>query len=370
MSVKNKIQAKIVASLPNVSHGLLELAPRVGKTKIAIDTIKKEDCKSILWVTPSSLLRDKDLPSEVKLWWGKDYLNRFTFVTYAYLSKVTGDFDKIVLDEYQNVTEHNTKPIFEKEITFRSILGLSGTPPEHEEKLEIYKQLKLKPLYSITIDEAVELDILADYDITVVTCQTEHANKEIEVKTKAHNFKTTERKQYEFTDSRIRRMMFSGKEIPAFMFLQRMRLVHNSPTKLNVAKKLIKSLTGRSLIFASTIEQSTHLSKNLYNSKTNDEDLKKFTAKKLKTLACVNSGGVGFTFKSVDNFVIVQANSNKKGDVSQKIARSLLHQGDDYKANIYIICLEDTQDKAWVDKVLSSFNLDKVKYVSHLNFKQ
>ena len=369
MDVKSRIQNNIISSLPNIAHGFLELAPRVGKTRIAIKQIEKENSETVLWVTPSSDLRDKDIPSEIKKWWGSNELSKFTIVTYSYLSKVEGNFDKIILDEYQDITEHNSEPLFNGSIKYKSILGLSGTPPEHEEKLDIYKKLKLKPLYTISIDEAVALGILADYEITVITCQTEHLNKDVEVKTKAHSFKTTERKQYEFADSKIRRMMFSGQDIPAFMFLQRMRLVHNSITKLNVAKKLVKSLKGRSLIFASTIEQSKQLSKNLYNSKTDDTDLKKFIAKKLKTLACVNSGGVGFTFKGVDNFVIVQANSNKKGDISQKIARSLLHQGEDYKANIYIICLEDTQDKTWVDKVLSSFNSKKIKYVSHLNLK-
>ena len=364
MDVKSKIQNNIISSLPNIAHGFLELAPRVGKTRIAIKQIEKENSETVLWVTPSSDLRDKDIPSEIKKWWGSKELSRFTIVTYSYLSKVEGNFDKIILDEYQDITEHNSEPLFNGSITYNSILGLSGTPPEHEEKLDIYRKLKLKPLYTLSIDEAVEMDILADYEITVVNCLMDRKNKEIQVKTKQHDFKTSEYKQYEFIDNRIRRMMFSGKDIPAFMFLQRMRAVHNSPTKLKVAKELIDSLEGRSLIFASTIEQSKQLSKNLYNSKTDDEALNKFLKGRLKTLACVNSGGVGFTFKNVDNFVIVQANSNKKGDISQKIARSLLHQGDDYKANIYIINLVDTQDKTWVEKVLSSFNPNKVKQIN------
>ena len=368
-NVKSKVQQRIIDNLPNVAHGLLALAPRVGKTKIAIDKLKLEECESILWVTPSSELRDKDIPEEFVRWWSKDALKRLKCVTYTYLPKIEGTFDKVILDEYQDVTELNTEPLFNGNIKYKSILGLSGTPPEHEEKIDIYKKLKLKTLYELSIDEAVELKILADYEITVVNCHTNHTTKDVHIKTKKHDFKTTERKQYESADSGIRRMMFSGKGVPTFMFLNRMRLIHNSKTKLNAAKRLIKSLVGSTLVFCSNIAQSEELSKNLYNSKTNKDALEKFKRGRLKTLACVNSGGVGFTFKNVNNFVIVQANSNKKGDITQKIARSLLHQGNDYKANIYIINLVDTQDNEWVNKVLTTFNTDKVKYISNLNLK-
>lgn len=61
---KNKIQKEIVEQIGVNPHGLLLLSPRIGKTKIGIDVIKKQKPKSILWITPSTKLRDKDIPEE------------------------------------------------------------------------------------------------------------------------------------------------------------------------------------------------------------------------------------------------------------------------------------------------------------------
>ena len=38
----------------------------------------------------------------------------------------------------------------------------------------------------------------------------------------------------------------------------------------------------------------------------------KFMKGKINTLACVNAGGVGYTYRDVDNFLITQINSNGK----------------------------------------------------------
>ena len=65
---KSEIQKKIVDSLDLKPHGLLLLAPRIGKTRIIIDIIKKNNPKSILWVTPSAELATKDIPEEFTKW--------------------------------------------------------------------------------------------------------------------------------------------------------------------------------------------------------------------------------------------------------------------------------------------------------------
>ena len=73
-------------------------------------------------------------------------------------------------------------------------------------------------------------------------------------------------------------------------------------------------------MFAGGIEQAEEICKNTYHSKRDDKDLQAFLEGKIDKLACVNAGGVGFTYRDVDNFVIVQVNSDGKGDATQKIA--------------------------------------------------
>jgi len=365
--IKDIIQKEIVESLgKNIAHGLLKLAPRVGKTKIGIDIIKKEKAVSILWVTPNTQLRDVDIPNEFRRWNAKTYLKKTTIICYNSLINHKGNYDKIILDEYQDLTDKNAKPLLDGTIKYRSILGLSGTHPEHEEKHFLYRLLKLDTLYEISINKAVELGLIADYTINVVQCKLNDVDKNIEAGNKFKRFFTTEQANYNYLTKRIAQAMLLEPEKEMMLNLARMRFIHNSPTKLEVAKYLFDKLTGRKIIFASNIKQSKEFTKHLYNSKTKKTHLEKFLAGKINDLACVNAGGIGFTYKNVDNFIVMQANSDKKGNITQKICRSLVLQ-ENYKATIWMICLLDTQDEIWVQKALKNFKASSINYVNFNN---
>lgn len=365
---RNKIQKEIVDSLPYPCHGLLNLAPRVGKTKIGIDIIKREKPKKILWVTPNTKLRDIDIPQEFKTWRALTYLKKTDIICYASLSEQKGKYDLIILDEYQDITDNNSLPFFNGNIRYKNIIGLSGTHPKHEEKADIFKALRLDILTSMSIDEAVENKLVAPYNIEVVECRLDTINKNIKGGSKKKPFMTTEERQYNYLTRIINAKLFSGQTVPKFFFLNRMRFIYNLKSKNDFAKKFVAGLKGRTLVFTGSIEKAEHISKYTYHSKKDDKDLNRFINGELDTLACVNAGGVGFTFKDVQNFVIVQVNSNKKGDATQKIARSLVLQ-DGYVANIYILCVVSTVDEKWKDKVLEDFDKTKVKHVSWKNYE-
>ena len=357
---KTAFQDQIIEQLGIDTHGLLLLAPRVGKTRIAIELIKKEKPKTILWVTPNVRLRDVDIPNEFSIWSAKRYLNKTTIICYGSLADMSGHFDRIILDEYQDITIANSEPFFNGQITYGKIIGLSGTHPSHKEKLDIYKRLHLKVLKEIRIEQAQEAGLISDYKITVKTINLNSTDKNIEAGAVGKKFMTTERANYDYLSKTVSRAMFSNN--PAmlqFAILRRLRFIYTLQSKYNAAKEFIKTLKGRTLIFSGGIEVSEFLTPYTYNSKTDDYFLKKFLAGEINVLSCVNSGGVGFTYRNVDNFVIVQVNSNKKGDVTQKIARSLLEQKG-YKANIYIFVAKDTVDQDWLEKALVHFSPDKI----------
>jgi superfamily II DNA or RNA helicase len=355
--------------LTNPCKSILLLSPRVGKTRIAIGYIKKYKLKKILWVTPSVKLRDIDIPQEFITWKAKSYLSGTTIICYSSLSAMEGKFDLIVLDELQSLTEANVEPLFNKKIEYGSILGLTGTMPKHEEKLLIIKKLGLSVIKEITIDEAVEDNMVADYRVKVLEVPLDRVTKNIPGGTKAKPFLTTEGANYDYLSKNIARMMYqSDKRLLQFAILKRLRFIYNSPTKLETAKKLINHLQGRKLVFTGAIEHAEALSKTTYHSKTNQDDLKLFLDGKIDLLACVNAGGTGFTYTNVQHFIIVQADSNKSGQFIQKLARSLLLQKD-YQASIWVICLQGTQDEVWVKSALEQLDQDKIEYVNIKNLK-
>ena len=138
-----------------------------------------------------------------------------------------------------------------------------------------------------------------------------------------------------------------------------MHLIYNSPTKYKVAKKLIDSLNGRKLVFCSNTSWADRLSPHSYHYKTTNEFLNKFIKNEIEVLTCVNSGGTGYTFTNVDNLIIVQVNSNKRKDITQKLSRALLLQKN-FTPNVYILYLKDTVDETWKNLVLSEFKKERI----------
>ena len=369
MESKSQIQQSIVSSLPSKPHGILLLSPRIGKTKIMIDIIKREKPKKILWITPNENLRDVEIPNEFITWKAKTYLNKTTIVCWASLSKVKGNYDVVVCDEYQYITEGNSKPFFNGKIKYNYMIGLSGTEPKGLDKQEILGKLGLTVLNSMTIDEAVSKDLVADYSIKVILTKLESKEKTIKAGSKDKPFMQTESNAYSYITKRINSIRFSGKKVPDFMYIQRMHLIKNLESKKKIAKKLISTLPGRTLVFAGSINQAEELSEHTHHSKNKaNSKLKDFIDGKVPVLACVESGGVGTTYRGVDNFIITQVNSNQNGSTTQKIARSLVPQ-EGYKATIYLIVADDTVDVGWTMKALEDFNPDKVEWLSAKNYE-
>ena len=365
---KTRLQKEIVDSVDQGASGRLLLAPRVGKSRIAIMLTKKNKPKSILWVTPSAKLATEDIPQEFEKWKAKSYLKKLTTVTWMSLDKIDGHFDMIILDEEQFVTENNTKNFFNDKLTYDTLISMTGTPTKHAEKQLIYKKLKLSVLYDMSINEAVDIGLLSNYSIKVLEVDMSTA-KTLEAGSKAKRFMTSEASNYQYLTKMVNQAMYQGRADAKFRILNRLRAIKNSPSKLEAAQELLARIDGRVLIFAGTINQANHLCDAHYHSKTKDTALKHFQAGDIDRIAMVNAGGTGFTYKELDHLVMVQADSDKNGLTSQKIARTLLKQKN-YNATVWIVSLIGTQDEKWVASALENFDKDKVEYIRYKNFKR
>jgi len=364
-SEKSRIQKEIVDSLEPNPHGRWILAPRVGKTKVAIDVIKRDKPKSILWVTPSSKLADEDIPKEFDLWGAKKYKKVLTTVTWMSLSKTIGVFDTIILDEEQFGTENNMQSLLNGTLKCGNIISMTGTASKHDHKKELYKRLNLEILVDLSINEAVDMKLLANYKIKVVEVDMSTENT-LEAGNAKNKFMTSELKQYNYLHNVAQQSIFQRRNDMTFRILARMRAIKNSPAKTKAAKWLINHLEGKKLIFSATIKQAEELCDHTYHSKTDNVDLQKFLHGEIEEIAMVNAGGTGFTYKRLDHLILTQTDSDKNGLTSQKISRTLLDQKD-YKATVWILSLIGTQDEKWVESVLANFDKSKIEYLRFKN---
>lgn len=336
--------------------GTYLIAPRFGKSRLLIELIKKFKYKKVLWVTPNTKLRDEDIPNEFIKWKAKTYLKKTTTICYSSLKKQSGEYDLIVLDEVQCLTLLQANRLLSKKLTYKSLIGLTGTLPKHKIKLDILSYLGLdKILKEVSINEAIDNNIVADYKVMTIGIPIDSLNKTILSGNKTKSFYQTEYQKYQYLTKMCEDTMSTSA------FLRRMRFIHNLPSKLNYAKAILPKLTGRTLIFCSNINQSSQLNVPTFNSKTNKENLNKFVNEEINTLALVNAGGVGYTFHNIDNVLIIQADSNKNGLSLQKVARSLIYRPN-YIAKIYILYAKDTVDKKWVFSLLEDLDSNKVKH--------
>ena len=361
---KTALQKEIIDCLPANPHGRALLAPRTGKTKLIIDLIKRDKPKSVLWVTPSKRLAEETIPKEFLTWKARKYLEKVITVTYHTLSSVIGNYDWIVFDEDQFITEANIAPLFNGNIKYNNIIGMTGTPSTDWDKQTIYNNLKLKPLYKLLIGKAVDIGLLADYQITVVEIPMNRKKKNVLGGSKANPFMQTEYANIQYMDKVCQKAKESGNnKTIQFRALQRRRAIQNSPNKRRALKILHNQLVGRKISFAPTIAIADELAEYVYHSKSKNEDLLKFITGDIDSLMMVNTGGVGFTFKALKYLLVSQTDSDTNGTTSQKITRILLSQDGDYKAQIYVLCLMGTQDEIWVKKSLKRFDPTKINKI-------
>lgn len=365
---KSDLQKEVVSAIKLGESGRFILAPRIGKTKIIIDLIKRDKVKGkILWVTPTSKLADEDIPAEFEKWRAKKYLKQLETTTWKGLAKCEGNYGLIVLDEEQFMTANNSKHLLNGKLTGDVIVSMTGTQSKSKSKKDLYKQLKLEVLYTISINKAVDIGLLSNYQIKVVMVPLDK-NKNIKVEykdkvtKKPKSFMTSEEKQYEYLSRKL------DKAKTKFGLLQRMRIIGNSPSKLGAAKYIINSLEGKKLIFAVDRKQAEELSDYVYHGLSDDKDLNRFASGEINKIALVNKGGTGYTYSEIDNLIMTQVDSDVNGLTSQKIARTLLEQGD-YEACIWIICLEETQDVIWLNSTLQSFDKSKIEYIEFKNLE-
>lgn len=364
---KTQLQKELLDSLPLKPHGRLLLAPRMGKTKLVIDLIKKNNPKSILWVTPTAKLAEEDIPAEFVTWKAKRFLNRLRTVTWTSLNKIEGHYEMIVLDEEQFATKNNMQTLLDGALSYDYIISMTGTRTYHEDKKELYKALNLKVLFEVDINDAVDMGVLSNYEINIVEVMMSK-EKNIEAGSKDKKFLTSEENQYRYLDKMAMQAIFQKRRDLAFRLTQRMRAVYDSPSKNEVAEFLMKHLPGRKIFFCSSQAQAERLSPNFYHGTSDNTALQKFVAGEVNEIAMVNKGGTGYTYKEIDHLVLVQADSDKNGLTTQKICRTLLAQKD-YKATIWIICLLGTQDEKWIESALERFDKSKVNYINFKNLK-
>ncbi len=351
---REALQTEALNEWLKLRRGLLVLPTGTGKTKVAIDAIKTIKPRKVLVIVPTEKLRDVTWPDELKKWGLKKKLE---IVCYASLAKIKRrTFDLVIMDEAHRITENNR--VFFENNKVKYVLGMTATNPK--DKYDLLKDI-CPIVYSASLDQAIDAGAVADYEIEIIYLNLDDKEKYISAGNAKNRFLTTEVGQYKFLNQRINKMRYSGKDVPEFFYMNRMRFIYNLRSKTRLAKDLIERLPEqeRLLIFCGSIEQAEEVCDNFYHSKSNDTALSNFITGKINKLSAVKALNEGINIPKIDAALIVQLNS-KELDLVQRIGR-VLRTDKSKPAKVYILVSIGTQDEVWANKATAYFDQTKIK---------
>lgn len=334
--------------------GLLLLSPRFGKTAVGINIFIKLDPSSILIVYPDEKIKQSWLDEFERM----NYLHPdITFTTYLSLHKYKEmRFDIVVLDEAHLMSERQLFTCYELLKINKTVLALTGTLTKDTQRA-LNDVLHLPVLATYSISEAVEENIVADYEISIISVPLDNIIKLYKGK--------TEKQKFDNISWVIDRQVEQGKD-PFFLRLQRMRIIQNSIAKKNKTISLLKEYEKeRVLTFCGLTKVADSLGIPSYHSKSSEKNIfENFVKGDINHLAVCRIGNTGITYKSL-NRVIVNYTDSNPSNLTQKLNRclSMEYNNPDKKGLITIVSSDESTEHNWIKKGLSFFDKSKIKYL-------
>lgn len=290
--IQNQCLSEINRFFASQHRGYIHVSPRVGKSKIVIDFLRDKKLKVLLTSPYNSILDSWKKEFEK---WG--LTNTPKLINQRSLEKEEEKYDFIICDEVHSLSENQRGEILR--LKPDNFLGLSGTLSD-ESKVVLRSILGATEIYEFSIEQAILHNIISDYDITIIPCFLDIADKYIEAGNKKKRFYTTERQQYEFLSKMFNKFKIMGwqdeKYIPVKFSWARKRaeLIYKSKTKINVCKQLLNQLQEeRKLIFTAYTDIADTLSEYAFHSKSNPDNLDRFIEGEINDLAVCNMVNMG-----------------------------------------------------------------------------
>lgn len=361
------------------TNWLLELPTGVGKSKIALDKIKKLKCKTLLLVVNRIVHKDNWM-AEIKKWWPECKLT-ITMTTYVSLPKYAGKYDCAIFDEAHHLSERCREALCSFDIKHSILLSATVNNNLKDELREIFDDLVV---YKKSLRNVIEDNILPDPKVYLIpislisTIPTEVIWKNPKAKGKTIETSWTNRWNYvrqktnpvkiyctqqqfmndldnqiDYWKNRYFRCKNEGiKNKWLRLCGERLRWLSNKKTPY--VKRILEHVNNyRTLVFCNNIEQTEELGKYCINSKNKDsiDNLKLFNEYKINHITACNILNEGMNLN--DCQIGIYANLNGSDTIiKQRMGRLLRH-----KNPILIIpYFKETREEELINKMIENYN--------------
>lgn len=426
MTIQTKIQYEALAAYKNVGcQASVCLATGFGKTRVGVlaiqDVLKEKPEANILIVVPTTHLRDNQWIPEIRKWASEiseETLEAQVRVeciqtAYKWNSLWFNNYDLIIFDELHRMLSPEYGMIHDKLDSSIKKLGLTATPPKHDnEKMQKLVD-KLPIVYQKTLDEGVELGILAPFKVFNIGVKLPHKElwkynlfngkfnkaryeiykyvqllKSLRTPLESDNvFKVAEKFRQSKYGKHYPELMQHSKDFWNYMSMRKW-VCYNNPSKINTAKELIKMFPNRTwILFTKSVkfcEKTTaeiNKDKDLsalgykaisYHSKYDKEKraaiLDSFKREKYNIIVSIEALSEGYNVPRLDAAISLASVSTEINN-TQQMGRILRLQ-EDKEAMFFNLYSIDTKEEDWVKtKTWSIPDVKWIKSTDNLNTK-
>lgn len=364
---RSLIQQRAIEAIKNNDHkGIVLVSPRVGKSKILIDSIQDKKDWKITISSPYDSIKE----NWYKEWSKWSTSECPTSICSRSLEKIPEELDLLVIDEVQTLSSRQINVIKEKNP--KRILGLTGTLAD-KTKFELSLALKLKPIFEYSIEQAIEDNIISNFHIYIVECEFNNVDKNILSGTKKKSFWATEQGHYDYLTkqfSKFRTLSWSKPEMEALKMKyagDRSRFIYESKSKFDIAKKIVDN-SERCIIFTGLQKIADQLSSYSFHSKSEEDNLTKFIEESINKLAVIEMVNMGITIPNLKLAILHQLKSSSEMSL-QKILR-VCNLEDDRIAKIFVTVYKNSVDSDWTNKAFESVKPSRITRISYKDIDQ
>lgn len=395
---KSAIQGEALDKWCFYKKGTVALATGLGKTKLGIDAINLlsaiQSSLLVLIIVPSTRLRDNEWVTEKKKW--KKFDGRKVKVSIECIQTVHRDkyknrkWDLVIVDELHMMLG----PEFKKSLSFECewMLGLTATPPYHDEDKMAIINDKCPIIYTKTIQDAIAEGLSSPFE--VINLKTGFNKKERATynvwETKMTNSRNTINKgirslgpdlfTYYGYEGKLNVFEYSAwatkdkmrpyyKEASMFWtaMSRRKYVCYNAESKVDTVKQIIDLYPDRKwIVFCQTIASADKIAKDLediallYHSKVDPPDLSTF-GEKLRVIVSVKGLIAGLNIPSLNSAIAVSYDS-VAGNFDQSAGRICRFIED--KQGLYVnLVVPKTQEAKWLEKRTKNYQTKEVSSV-------
>ena len=212
-------------------------------------------------------------------------------------------------------------------------------------------------ILTISQDQAIDMGLIADYEILVYYHQLDTTSKTMKAGTKAKPFMATEKAVYDFYDAAFKKSLFlpPGKH-KTFAIRnassKRAAVLYDAPSKTPFVNKVIKEFpNNKYIIFGNSLDALLGITSNTVSSRNSDkqnEEIKNsFMSNKTIVIASFKKLKQGSNLSGV-NVAIIHSYYSVDKDYVQRVGR-ILRLGENSHNIVIIIATLGTQEMKWLD---------------------